>query len=140
MVAWLQGWAIPMMLHISKCVAKAPTWPAHSARRRRRFRLVPNGRNAGDLEHFVNPFGYTGNEALAPATGVGGQIMDMDDELGQLVDGDPIRDIKRRQNRDNVLMIMKEENITRHRGGRHDRHSGIRVNEGVGNLDSPGSV
>lgn len=82
------------------------------------FAWNPNGRNARDLEHFVNLFGYTPNEVLSAATKLGGQIMDMGDELGLvkdgyladllLIDGDPTRDIRVLQDRDNLLMIMKD--------------------------------
>lgn len=82
------------------------------------FAWNPNGRNARDLEHFVNLFGYTSNEVLSAATKLGGQIMDMGHELGQikegyladllLVDGDPTEDVTLLQNRDHLLMIMKD--------------------------------
>jgi imidazolonepropionase-like amidohydrolase len=52
------------------------------------------------------------------ATKMGGEIMGMGHELGQvkpgyladllLVDGDPLTDIKRLQNQDALLMIMKD--------------------------------
>eukprot|EP01136_Pigoraptor_vietnamica_P043425 Opistho-1_new@18808 len=76
------------------------------------------GTNARDLEHFINLFGYTSNEALCAATKLGGQIMDMGDELGLikegyladllLVIGNPVEDVRLLQNRDNLLMIMKD--------------------------------
>jgi hypothetical protein len=63
------------------------------------FPFNPNGRNARDIELFVRHFGYTPTEALVAATKLGGEIMGMGDELGQvkqgyladllLVDGDP---------------------------------------------------
>ncbi|MCA0245722.1 MAG: amidohydrolase family protein [Proteobacteria bacterium] len=77
----------------------------------------PIGTNARDFEYFVNLFGYTPAETLSAATMLGGQIMDMPD-LGLvkegfladllLVDGDPTADIKILQDRDNLLMIMKD--------------------------------
>ncbi len=77
----------------------------------------PIGTNAQDFEYFVNLFGYTPAETLSAATMLGGQIMDMPD-LGLvkegfladllLVDGDPTADIKILQDRDNLLMIMKD--------------------------------
>ena len=67
------------------------------------FAWNPNGTNARDLEHFQNLFGYTTNEALSAATRLGGQIMDMGDELGLvregyladllLIAGDPVRNV-----------------------------------------------
>jgi imidazolonepropionase-like amidohydrolase len=57
-------------------------------------------------------------ETLVAATRLGGEIMGRPDELGQikpgcladllLVDGDPLADIKRLQDRDALLMIMKD--------------------------------
>ena len=101
---------------------------AHREMRKRNLRVMPggdygfawnpNGANARDLEHFVNLFGYTPAETLSAATRLGGQIMGMGDELGLiqegfladllLVDGDPVADIKLLQDRDNLLMIMKD--------------------------------
>jgi imidazolonepropionase-like amidohydrolase len=80
------------------------------------FAWNPIGANARDLQHFINLFGYTGNEVLSAATKLGGQIMDMDLGLIKegyladllLVDGDPTRDVTLLQNRDNLLMIMKD--------------------------------
>ncbi|WP_428332547.1 amidohydrolase family protein [Novosphingobium sp.] len=39
------------------------------------FPFNPNGRNARDLAHFVDYFGYTPVEALAAATSLGGQLL-----------------------------------------------------------------
>ncbi len=82
------------------------------------FAWNPNGTNARDLEHFVNLFGYTPREALRAATKLGGQIMGMGDELGEvkdgyladllLIDGDPTEDVSIFQDRENILMIMKD--------------------------------
>jgi imidazolonepropionase-like amidohydrolase len=81
------------------------------------FPFNPNGRNARDLELFVRHFGYTPTEALMAATRLGGQIMGMENELGQikvgfladllLVDGDPTRDVTILQNKGKLLAIMK---------------------------------
>jgi imidazolonepropionase-like amidohydrolase len=81
------------------------------------FPFNPNGRNASDLELFVRHFGYTPTEALMAATRLGGQIMGMENELGQikvgfladllLVDGDPTRDITLLQDKSKLLAIMK---------------------------------
>ena len=79
------------------------------------FPFNPNGRNARDLEHFVNLFGYSPNEALVASTGLGGQLMGLD--VGQvregyladllLVDGDPTHDVTLLQDKANIRMIMK---------------------------------
>ncbi|HEV7691710.1 MAG TPA: amidohydrolase family protein [Hyphomonadaceae bacterium] len=81
------------------------------------FPFNPNGANARDLKHFVDLFGYTHAEALAAATGLGGQIMGMENELGLvkpgyladllLVKGDVTRDVSILQRKDNLLAIMK---------------------------------
>ncbi|WP_329131289.1 amidohydrolase family protein [Streptomyces sp. NBC_00670] len=82
------------------------------------FAWNPVGRNARDLELFVDWFGFTPAEALRAATQYGGQVMDMGDELGQvregyladlvLVDGDPLDDIRILQDRDRLAAIMKD--------------------------------
>lgn len=78
----------------------------------------PIGRNARDLEHFVNLFGFPPAEVLMAATKFGGEMMGMGDELGLvregfladllLVDGDPVADIAILQDRDALLMVMKD--------------------------------
>lgn len=82
------------------------------------FPFNPNGRNARDLELFVRLFGYTPAEALSAATLLGGEMMGMGDELGQvkpgfladllLVDGDPTRDVTVLQDRKRLSAIMKD--------------------------------
>lgn len=82
------------------------------------FPFNPLGRNARDLELFVSLLGFTPVEALVAATKLGGQIMGMGDELGQikrgyladllLVRGDPSRDVALLQDKDNLLAIMKD--------------------------------
>jgi len=81
------------------------------------FPFNPNGRNARDLELFVRYFGCTPTEALIAATKLGGQIMGMGNELGQirpgyladllLVDGDPTRDVAILQDKTRLLAIMQ---------------------------------
>ncbi len=60
---------------------------------------------------------------LCAATKLGGQIMGMEDELGEvkgyladllLIDGDPTEDVSLFQDRDNILMIMKDGQV--HKG------------------------
>jgi imidazolonepropionase-like amidohydrolase len=82
------------------------------------FPFNPNGRNARDLELFVNLLGYTPDEALSAATLLGGELMGMGDELGQvkqgfladllLVDGDPTQDVTILQDRKRLRAIMKD--------------------------------
>jgi imidazolonepropionase-like amidohydrolase len=79
------------------------------------FPYNPIGRNARDLEIFVDLFGYSPTEALVAATRLGGQLMDM--PVGEiktgwladllLVNGDPTQDVKILQNKDNLRSIMK---------------------------------
>ncbi|GLV75954.1 metal-dependent hydrolase family protein [Streptomyces hygroscopicus] len=81
------------------------------------FAWTPHGTYARDLQHFVELLGYTPMETLLAATRLGGEIMRMPDELGQikpgfyadliLVDGDPLKDITVLQNRDKIVGIMK---------------------------------
>jgi len=71
-----------------------------------------------DLELFVRHFGYTPTEALVAATKLGGEIMGMAGELGQikvgyladllLVKGDPTQSVELLQDRANLLAIMKD--------------------------------
>lgn len=82
------------------------------------FPFNPNGRNARDLELWVQHFGYTPAEALHAATALGGQIMGRPDELGQLregfladlllVEGDPTEDVAILQNKARLRAIMKD--------------------------------
>jgi imidazolonepropionase-like amidohydrolase len=79
------------------------------------FPFNPIGRNARDLQIFVEHFGYTPTEALVAATKLGGELMDL--EVGQiapgyladllLVDGDPTSDVAILQDKDRLAMIMK---------------------------------
>lgn len=85
------------------------------------FAWTPHGTYARDLQHFVELLGFTPMEAILSATALGGQIMLMEDELGQvkpgfladliLVDGDPLEDITILQDKDNLLGIMKGGNF-----------------------------
>ncbi|GGY41755.1 amidohydrolase family protein [Pseudoduganella albidiflava] len=82
------------------------------------FPFNPNGRNARDLELFVEHFGYSPEEVLTAATLLGGELMGMGDELGQvkpgfladllLVDGDPVADVTVLQDRRRLRAIMKD--------------------------------
>ena len=93
------------------------------------FPFNPTGRNARDLELFVRYFGYTATEALLAATRLGGQIMGMGNELGQikvgyladllLVDGDPTRDVTILQDKLKLLAIMKAGQFHKAPAGLH---------------------
>ena len=82
------------------------------------FPFNPNGRNARDLELFVRHFGYSPTEALVAATRLGGEIMGMAHELGQikagfladllLIEGDPTRDVAVLHDKQRLLAIMKD--------------------------------
>jgi len=82
------------------------------------FAWNPHGTYARDLLLFVDVLGFTPMETLVAATRMGGEIMGRPTELGQikpgfladllLVDGDPLTDIKRLQDRDALLVIMKD--------------------------------
>ncbi|MBU6394155.1 MAG: amidohydrolase family protein [Sphingomonadales bacterium] len=79
------------------------------------FPYNPHGRNARDLEHFVNLFGFSPTEALVAATKQGGELVGWD--VGQvcagyladllLVEGDPTSDVRLLQDKDNLAAIMK---------------------------------
>jgi len=79
------------------------------------FPYNPIGRNARDLQLFVDLFGFSPREALVAATRQGGELMDM--PLGEiraghladilLVSGDPTADVTILQDRANLLAIMK---------------------------------
>ncbi len=82
------------------------------------FAWTPHGTNAKDLQYFVEMLGFTPMEAIVSATRLGGQIMGMPDELGQLkpgyladmilVDGDPASDVRVLQDRRRILSVMKD--------------------------------
>lgn len=82
------------------------------------FGFNPIGRNAKDLELFVQWFGMSPTEVLCCATKVGGQLMRMESELGLirvgyladllLVEGDPTTDITVLQDARRLSMIMKD--------------------------------
>ncbi len=81
------------------------------------FAWNPIGRNARDLQHFVERLGHTPLEAIHAATALGGQMMGRSD-LGLvragaladllLVDGDPSQDVSILQDAQRLLGIMKD--------------------------------
>jgi imidazolonepropionase-like amidohydrolase len=80
------------------------------------FPYNPVGRNARDLQLFVDLLGFTPIEALVAATKLGGELMDLD--VGQvkagmladllLVDGDPTADVSILQDKARIPMVMKD--------------------------------
>jgi imidazolonepropionase-like amidohydrolase len=82
------------------------------------FPYNPIGRNARDLDLFVELLGFTPIEALVAATKLGGELMGRGDLLGQvkagfladllLVEGDPTRDVRVMQDQGKLSMIMKD--------------------------------
>ena len=82
------------------------------------FAQSPQGQNARDLKHFVDLLGFSPSEALQCGTRIGGQVMGLGDELGQikegyiadllLVDGDPLEDLDLVVHEKNLHVIMKE--------------------------------
>jgi imidazolonepropionase-like amidohydrolase len=82
------------------------------------FAQSPQGDNARDLKHFVDLLGFSPSEALQCGTRIGGQVMGMGSELGQikagyvadllLVDGDPLTDLDLVVHEKNLHVIMKE--------------------------------
>jgi len=79
------------------------------------FPYNPVGRNARDLQLFVELFGFTPRQALAAATSQGGELMDL--PVGTvregcfadllLVEGDPTVDVTLLQDPANLLAIMQ---------------------------------
>ena len=82
------------------------------------FAWNPIGNNARDLEYFVGLLDFTPMEAIISATKLGGEIMMMGNELGQikegfladilLVDGNPLTDISILQDANRLVGIMKD--------------------------------
>ena len=85
------------------------------------FAQSPQGENARDLKHFVNLLGFSPSEALQCGTRIGGQVMGMGHELGQikegfiadllLIDGDPLEDLDLVVHKKNLHVIMKEGSL-----------------------------
>jgi len=82
------------------------------------FAWNPIGTNARDLEHFVKLLGFSPIDVLTSATKLGGEIMGMGNELGQikpgyladilLVDGNPVADVGILRDKRRLLAIMKD--------------------------------
>jgi imidazolonepropionase-like amidohydrolase len=82
------------------------------------FIYTPHGTYARDLWLFVEVLGFSPMQTLVAATAWGGEVMGKKGELGVvkpgaladllLVKGDPLADISVLQDRDALLMIMKD--------------------------------
>ena len=82
------------------------------------FAWNPIGTNARDIEHFVKLLDYKPMDAIMSATKLGGEIMQMGNELGQikagyladilLVDGNPLADVSMLRDKNRLLAIMKD--------------------------------
>ena len=82
------------------------------------FPFNPTGRNARDLELWVQHFGYTPVEVLHAATALGGELMGRPEELGRVkegyladllvVDGDPTVNVALLQDKHKLVAIMKD--------------------------------
>ncbi|MEY4377917.1 MAG: hypothetical protein RJB26_2467 [Pseudomonadota bacterium] len=91
------------------------------------FPYNPVGRNARDLQLFVDLFGFSPTEALVAATKHGGALMGMD--VGEikagwladllLVDGDPTRDVSILQEKARITMVMKDGQFHRRPAVQH---------------------
>ncbi|MBM3516741.1 MAG: amidohydrolase family protein [Alphaproteobacteria bacterium] len=87
------------------------------------FAINPHGADARELEHMVNLLGFTPMETLVAATKFGGEAFALGGpvEIGEvrpgyladliLVDGDPSADVSLLQDKDNILMIMKDGTV-----------------------------
>jgi imidazolonepropionase-like amidohydrolase len=82
------------------------------------FAQSPQGTNARDLKYFVDLLGYSPSEALQCGTQVGGAVMGLGHELGQVREGfladlllvadDPLKDLAMLVEADNLHVIMKD--------------------------------
>lgn len=83
--------------------------------------LVPHGENAVELELLVKEIGMTSMEAIVAATKTGAEVLGLEMELGTielgkkadilLIDGDPLADITILQDKEKIVMVMKEGQI-----------------------------
>ena len=82
------------------------------------FAQSPQGDNARDLKHFVDLLGFSPTEALQCGTRIGGEVMGLKGELGEvkegyladllLVDGNPLQDLDLLVHERNLHVIMKD--------------------------------
>lgn len=81
------------------------------------FELTRHGRNAKDMEHYVNLFGFSPMEAIRTMTAIGAQAMGLPDPVGQVIEGhladlllvskDPLADVRVLQDPENFTAIVK---------------------------------
>jgi len=100
------------------------------------FAFNPIGKNARDLQLFVDWFGFTPAEALRCATAVGGELMGLNDDLGLikpgyladllLVDGDPLADIGILQDTRRLAAIIKSGRFHKLADGRRSHAAAVR--------------
>jgi imidazolonepropionase-like amidohydrolase len=93
------------------------------------FAQSPQGDNARDLKHFVDLLGFSPSEALRCGTSIGGQVMGLGNELGEikqgyiadllLVDGDPLRDLDVLVHQRNLHVIMKDGALYKNAAAEH---------------------
>ena len=114
--------AIHFMRELERCIESMKSLKARGVRvlpgGDYGFAWNPIGTNARDLDHFVKLLDFTPMEAIHAATKLGGEIMGMGEELGQiregyladilLVDGNPLADVTILQKQENLLAIMKD--------------------------------
>ncbi|MET1026405.1 MAG: amidohydrolase family protein, partial [Dongiaceae bacterium] len=91
------------------------------------FAQSPQGTNARDLKHFVDLLGYSPSESLQCGTRIGGEVMGLKGELGEikdgyiadllLVNGDPLKDLDMLVHEDNLLVIMKDGDLYKDKSG-----------------------
>ncbi len=82
---------------------------------------MPHGKNAMDLQMFVEDLGFTPMDAICAATRDAAHLMARERELGTLepgkladlivVDGDPLRDIAVLQDKARIALVMKDGEI-----------------------------
>ena len=82
------------------------------------FAWNPIGTNARDLEHFVKLLDFSPMDTITAATSLGGELMGLGGELGQvkegaladllLVDGNPLEDVTILQDAGRLMVIMKD--------------------------------
>ncbi|MFX0085829.1 MAG: amidohydrolase family protein [Candidatus Hodarchaeota archaeon] len=83
--------------------------------------IIPHGENAVELEIFVNQIGMTPMEAIKSATKIGAEALGIEKSIGTLekgkiadlliIDGNPLEDIATLQNKDDILVVMKNGQI-----------------------------
>lgn len=86
------------------------------------FAHNPIGRNAVDIQLFVDLFDYSPLEALSAATCLGGALMDLpvgEVKAGQLADlllvkGDPTEDVTLLQDKANLRVVMQDGRFHKH--------------------------